>query len=704
MKKYSLIIILGILLGYEGFCQNTELPKKIRVTKLSNAINSNAEELGPILSGDGQTLYFIRYSNAETLQDIYMSKKDKNGAWQKATKLPEPVNNKQHNVVCGTNYDGSVLYLSNAYDSKKTKNRYEGMTPGISVSFREGDDWSYPITIQLSGLDEQYLSKSSHFYYHVHDGGKHVLISFHDTGNKTSSVGEEDIYYCTLEGAEVGEEYKKLFQDDNTTISDAQFKGLVQKYASSLTYKVIKSLGQEGNINTESYETAPLLSKDRKTLYFTRHDPTSHKKAQEDTSAFSSNTHIYKITRKDAENWDTWDKPEKLYEDLDPTEDSEGNLNDTNFDAYLTFEEMKAPEIRENKDEIVLERGYFASSRKGTTGSKGDDLKGVKADIYQFEIVQPIPFNADLIVNVLDCERNTVNLLEIDSLSVTLEILDEEKKPLEYKIENGQAKIKIKKAGKYTITARTGSESYTSDQRSSNSTSFLRSEKGSIKRDTLCLINTRIAVPKGVFYFAFDRYKEFFIKPIPASEEDSIRLIKEFGLDLGSNKYAAGTANITDYEAQKGVFYAKGAAKSEYKQDYEQFFQLVSDLEASKAKYQYIFISGFADIIGLDKNNLILSENRALTLAKEIYKRLAKGKTEEEKKQLKKQIIIDSQGSANHSTSGADTITWKDRAKSRRVTVLTLDDDLVQTTDGSTPKVSDKTKFKSLDDYNIPQL
>jgi hypothetical protein len=52
-------IILGIVLGCGGLAQAQELVFNTPI-QLSSVINSNDEELAPMLSPDGNTLYFIR--------------------------------------------------------------------------------------------------------------------------------------------------------------------------------------------------------------------------------------------------------------------------------------------------------------------------------------------------------------------------------------------------------------------------------------------------------------------------------------------------------------------------------------------------------------------------------------------------------------------------------------------------------------------
>jgi outer membrane protein OmpA-like peptidoglycan-associated protein len=403
MKKHIFIAIIFTLLISNSWAQSDKT--KLKVKKLPDVINTNHEELCPVISGDGKTLYFVRVNFKDTLvrgkkieifdkQKIWVSTRtaDSSDDWSKADSLLSPVNNGQHNVVCGTNYDGTVLFLSNAYEREKVNNRFEGMKPGISVSFqsKQTKEWSIPKTIPLD-FGVQKLHPTGHFYYHVVDGGKHLFVSLHDGKKKNSHHGEEDIYYFTLlSDSTFSEEYQKLFTEEIKNLSEEEFKGLVEKYTSHLKYGNPINLGNV--INSQTYETAPFLSKDGLKLYFTRHDETAH----EDNN-YKGNSHIYVAERTSTEDWAAWKQPIEVYNQfkLYKGEDAdEEGLNSKNFDAYLVLHDRK------DKKE-GFDYGFFSSARTSSTKDKSKDF--ARADIYEFDIVEPEPI--DLIVRVFD--KNT---------------------------------------------------------------------------------------------------------------------------------------------------------------------------------------------------------------------------------------------------------------------------------------------------------
>src|SRR5690606_40302827 len=92
--------------------------------KLGTVINTEEEELAPILSPDGQTLYFSRAFHSSNIggkyagTDIWISRKDANGNWTPAVNAGKPWNNKRANAVIGISADGTTVYLLNAYNNK----------------------------------------------------------------------------------------------------------------------------------------------------------------------------------------------------------------------------------------------------------------------------------------------------------------------------------------------------------------------------------------------------------------------------------------------------------------------------------------------------------------------------------------------------------------------------------------------------------
>ena len=82
-------------------------------------INSKFIDHSPIITQDEQTIFFTSQRPNESgvgelgeyNEDIYVSKKDKNGNWQKAVNLGSPINTELHDASVGVSEDGNTLYI-----------------------------------------------------------------------------------------------------------------------------------------------------------------------------------------------------------------------------------------------------------------------------------------------------------------------------------------------------------------------------------------------------------------------------------------------------------------------------------------------------------------------------------------------------------------------------------------------------------------
>lgn len=190
-------------------------------TKMTEVINSEAEELYPLLSNDGSVLYFSRAFDKQNTGgefaglDIWKSVRPKGGRWSLAVNAGPAWNNKESNAVVGANKDNSSIYLLNSY-----KNR-----GGIAFSKQLNGQWISPELIPLPGI-----TKSNFVGYYVNPDFSVILISM----NAKDSYGAEDLYVCV--------------KDSTGTWSRPQ------------------NLGP--TINTSGFEFAPFLSPNGNRLYF----------------------------------------------------------------------------------------------------------------------------------------------------------------------------------------------------------------------------------------------------------------------------------------------------------------------------------------------------------------------------------------------------------------------------------------------------
>ena len=86
-------------------------------SQLAPSVNSSQDDIMPLVSSDGQTLFFVRDAGEESKNDqnIFRAKKTEND-WGKATIKTSHLNNKKNNAVVGFSKDGNTLYLVDAYE------------------------------------------------------------------------------------------------------------------------------------------------------------------------------------------------------------------------------------------------------------------------------------------------------------------------------------------------------------------------------------------------------------------------------------------------------------------------------------------------------------------------------------------------------------------------------------------------------------
>ncbi|MBI3133079.1 MAG: OmpA family protein [Bacteroidetes bacterium] len=94
--------------------------------RLEGGINSAGHDKAPFLHQDSETLYFVSDCSQERLgaggSDIFYTRKDEAGAWQQPTNIGIPINTEANEVGLVVSYDGHVAYYTffnvntNSYD------------------------------------------------------------------------------------------------------------------------------------------------------------------------------------------------------------------------------------------------------------------------------------------------------------------------------------------------------------------------------------------------------------------------------------------------------------------------------------------------------------------------------------------------------------------------------------------------------------
>lgn len=242
---------------------------------LGTNINSIYPELAPIISYDGNLLFFNRnlhpdnYGDSKSY-DIWYSEKDSiTGEFLTAKNMGRPLNNEGANFVVSIMPGNNEIILGNVY------NQDGKMSKGLSNSFTNGIIWSFPDEIKINDfINKSYKGAVN---YCISSSGKKMIISLEDE----NTIGKNDLYVSFLQKDGVWSKPKNLGKD----------------------------------INTASSEETPFLASDGKTLYFS----TGGRPGYGQNDLF--------VSKRLDESWEKWSEPINLGQ----------NINSNLWDGYYTI-------------------------------------------------------------------------------------------------------------------------------------------------------------------------------------------------------------------------------------------------------------------------------------------------------------------------------------------------------------------------------
>ena len=250
----SFLLIICLFYSNHSLAQNAPAYK---IEKLPTNINSPYEEIKPMSSENGDTLFFIRAGFPENKggmhaeEDIWFTSLSIDESWQNPSNKLGKINNAGANIFAGLSSKSTTIYLFDY--SNIGKKRFIGISTYVINSgyAKEIIDHEHAIEIDNDFHD-----------LYLHPNEKVLLISM----RSMNTLGLEDIYIST--------------KDNNET------------------WRRPINLGPV--INSRGFEISPFLSDDGTVLYF------------------SSNGHggfgdadIYASYRLD-ESWTNWSKPKNM--------------------------------------------------------------------------------------------------------------------------------------------------------------------------------------------------------------------------------------------------------------------------------------------------------------------------------------------------------------------------------------------------------
>ncbi|WP_276366863.1 OmpA family protein [Chryseolinea sp. H1M3-3] len=243
--RITLSIILS-LISLATLAQ--EYSARYELVKMDKNVNTFRHEAAPVISPDGNTLYFFVQDHPDNTmgkddtQDIWVSKKDATGVWGVAEHLRSPFNIHRSNQVFTVFEDGSLFIKGGSSKGEK------GFSIVSGNSIRE-----------LDVKDFKAMNKGRFYGASMSADRKHIIIYFSEKENS---------------------QYSDLYSSHQQ--ADGSF-----------------SKPEKLSLTTPTDDVGPFISPDQKSLYFA---------SARQSAGRQGGVDIYKSIRKD-ESWVNWSEP-----------------------------------------------------------------------------------------------------------------------------------------------------------------------------------------------------------------------------------------------------------------------------------------------------------------------------------------------------------------------------------------------------------
>ncbi|HEY3401894.1 MAG TPA: OmpA family protein [Ohtaekwangia sp.] len=241
---------------------------------LGTAINSAHEEVMPVISADGNTLYISvegdpRNTQSAEKSDIWYSTRKADGSWNPRKNIGFPLSTVEHDFIINAPPDNNTLFINGEYKLEDgVWNKYEGM----SVSNRTKHGWATPEKLEVQG------------YYNY---AKEISFAFSPDRKVLVSSIERDISFGS------NDLYVSFLQDDGSWSEPDNMGSVINSYGEEIT---------------------PFIAADGKTMYFSTNGKPGY-----------GGHDIFYSKRLD-HSWKNWSEPVNLGH----------GVNTANWDAYYT--------------------------------------------------------------------------------------------------------------------------------------------------------------------------------------------------------------------------------------------------------------------------------------------------------------------------------------------------------------------------------
>ena len=285
IKQYDAIAISDSQVPIEANINLAEdIPEDLQKENLGPVVNSVYGEVAPIITPDGNTLYFTRShhpdniknkkdKDAEILQDVWYSNKNTHGKWSSPRNLGRPVNDEDLNAAATASASGNGLFVLNLY------NQDGSHQSGLSRSAVSDGKWSFPEQVKIEDYQARSVEegKSPTTEFAISHDEKVLIMGL----SRLPSYGNNDLYVS--------------FKRKNGSYS--------------------RPINMGSALNTADNEGTPFLSADNKTLYFNSEGHPGYGSAD-----------IFMSKRLD-DTWTNWSEPLNLGP----------QINSNRWDAFFTI-------------------------------------------------------------------------------------------------------------------------------------------------------------------------------------------------------------------------------------------------------------------------------------------------------------------------------------------------------------------------------
>jgi outer membrane protein OmpA-like peptidoglycan-associated protein len=219
--SYCLVSILSLV-------RTAAFAQSYLAENIGPQVNSSYDEINPVISPDGQQLFFTRVNHPENnfgeadSEDIWVSNLQGDGSWSSPSRLSN-LNIGRYNAVLSVSEDGNTVLINGVYNRKGNAWKKRG----LSLSVKNKNEWSAPEQVKIPALSRR--NKGLKSSASMSADGKFLVLSFSSAHNSERS----DIYISEKKKNEQWKRPKKIRQ-----------------------------------VNSMFSEDSPFLSSDNKTLYF----------------------------------------------------------------------------------------------------------------------------------------------------------------------------------------------------------------------------------------------------------------------------------------------------------------------------------------------------------------------------------------------------------------------------------------------------